>query len=316
MEIMNKTKLMISFCVLFFYVISSFGQNVEMAIVMGDIEQVKSIVEKNPDVMINTIGPSKLSLLAFAASMENRDIVEYFIEKGMDVNWKSPGGYNLLHTTARFAGNPAITQFLIEKGLDVNYKIESGKKHDGITALHIAARRGHIDMATILIRNGADVNSQEPTEGNTPLHLAFSSCRNEFAELLMQNNVNMSLLNTAGVPSRLYEKLPECSDGSIFESYNPSLFGVDIDIINPTDFAVLIGLYLENKGHKTSIAAKSEKTVRIPALARDYLVYCLYTNNPDVIYQAKQLSVSLNKNKYYLTISKKPMEEYKLVDLD
>jgi hypothetical protein len=124
----------------------------------------------------------------------------------------------------------------------------------------------------------------------------------------------MSLLNSAGIPPQLYEKLPICSEGSIFGPESPRL-GVDFKIKNPTDFPVLVGLYLENKGHKISIAAKSEKTVRIPASAGDYLIYCLYTNNHDVVYQVKQFSLSLNKSNYYLKISKKPMEEYKVLEL-
>ena len=45
---------------------------------------------------------------------------------------------------------------LIENGADVNAVTESKW-----TALHFAAKKGHVDVAKVLIQNGADVNAVE-----------------------------------------------------------------------------------------------------------------------------------------------------------
>ena len=47
----------------------------------------------------------------------------------------------------------AKVQDFIQRGMDVN-----SKDYDG-TAFHIAAEKGHVDVAKVLIQNGADVNA-------------------------------------------------------------------------------------------------------------------------------------------------------------
>ena len=48
-----------------------------------------------------------------------------------------------------------IVRFLVENGADVNARDE-----DDQTALHWAARKGHIDIVCFLVENGADVNAR------------------------------------------------------------------------------------------------------------------------------------------------------------
>lgn len=43
---------------------------------------------------------------------------------------------------------------MLEKGLDIN-----SKDADGNTALHIATKLGYYDIATVLLKNGADFES-------------------------------------------------------------------------------------------------------------------------------------------------------------
>ena len=50
-------------------------------------------------------------------------------------------------------GNDEIVRLLIEQGTDTSIE------HEGLTALHIAARDGHEGIVEILIESGADVNS-------------------------------------------------------------------------------------------------------------------------------------------------------------
>ena len=57
---------------------------------------------------------------------------------------------------------------LLDYGQDT--KLEA-RTQMGRTALHLAAMRGFFEVATLLLRAGADVNSQD-CDLNTPVHLA------------------------------------------------------------------------------------------------------------------------------------------------
>ena len=60
-----------------------------------------------------------------------------------------------------------MVELLIEHGADVNHQDD-----DGRTPLHWAARKGHLEIVSILIEEGADVNVRSLVKGETPLHKA------------------------------------------------------------------------------------------------------------------------------------------------
>ncbi|MBA3954126.1 ankyrin repeat domain-containing protein [Candidatus Dependentiae bacterium] len=68
---------------------------------------------------------------------------------------------------AALHGNVKLIQFLLDKGVDVNSKDSSNK-----TALHAAAQSGHLAAAQLLVKNGALVDAKT-TENYTPLHSAM-----------------------------------------------------------------------------------------------------------------------------------------------
>ena len=55
------------------------------------------------------------------------------------------------------------------------------------TALHHAARRGHVAIVELLIERGADVNPREAISGHTPLHLAERWGHEDAAAVLVAN---------------------------------------------------------------------------------------------------------------------------------
>ncbi len=279
------------------------GYGIEFAIIMGRIDEVKTIIEEQADVLHYEIGPSKLNILAFAVSMGKPEAAKYLIEYGMDVTWKSPENYNLLHSGARLAGDPTVTQMLIEKGLDVNSKTDSG-----LTPLLISAQKGHTEMAAILIANGADINAKDPENGSTSLHISLDRCYNEFADQLIELGADTTALNSAGVPLLLYNNLQVCPGGSVF-TLERSIVGGDFTFINPNEYPVLIGFQSGEKGHRISIPAKGEDTVRLPA--DKYVIYGIYINNPDVVYKINEVSV-MDNPRTKIKLSKTPSEKYEI----
>jgi ankyrin repeat protein len=74
-----------------------------------------------------------------------------------------------------------------------NPNLASSLDFEGRTPLHWAASMGHLEMATLLIANGSDVNAQGSdlnpygTPYGTPLHFAASSGHRDIVELLVAN---------------------------------------------------------------------------------------------------------------------------------
>ncbi|KAL7920173.1 hypothetical protein ACQKWADRAFT_322360 [Trichoderma austrokoningii] len=71
------------------------------------------------------------------------------------------------------------------------------------TALHMAARRGNVEIAQLLIDNGADINAAAnipPSKdfGTTALHWAAKSGDEKMVELLLRNNADMDLQRRDG----------------------------------------------------------------------------------------------------------------------
>lgn len=76
-------------------------------------------------------------------------------------------------------------KLLIQKGVKVNAK----SFIDSLTPLHIAARRGGVETARILIENGADVNAIEKAS-ETPLHWAAERGHEKTAKLLLEKGAS------------------------------------------------------------------------------------------------------------------------------
>jgi len=126
----------------------------------GDLEQVKSIVAENPKIVNSGNGGTE-SPLCIAVESDQKDVAEFLIAHGADVN------YNVINIGA---------------------------------PLHIAALHGYKDMAVLLLANGADVNLHTGTytytynNGQvkrigdmTPLHMAITHGHMDVADLLRQH---------------------------------------------------------------------------------------------------------------------------------
>jgi len=66
-------------------------------------------------------------------------------------------------------GRTSVVDFLLEKSMDVDAKL----KHDGQTGLHWAALGGHVDTVKLLLLRGAPVDMKDESYGGTPLGWAL-----------------------------------------------------------------------------------------------------------------------------------------------
>ena len=85
-----------------------------------------------------------------------------------------------------------VATLLIEQGADIEAKDNGGR-----TALHIVAERNSLDVATLLIEQGADIEAKDYI-GRTALHIVAESNSLDVTSLLIDRGADIEAKNGAG----------------------------------------------------------------------------------------------------------------------
>lgn len=123
------------------------------------------------------------SLLHYAAGAGCRELVELMLRHGTDPNLLDRGGHTPLYSVANECtgeSGPEVVRALVNAGAHVN-------ACGGVTratALHMAARRGFVEIAKALLDCGAVIDARD-SKGDTPLRRAMNCRKRALAELLM-----------------------------------------------------------------------------------------------------------------------------------
>jgi truncated hemoglobin YjbI len=119
------------------------------------------------------------TLLQEAVGTGNLALVELLLDLGADLN---AGTHPALYSVANECrtGGAAIVRTLIRHGADVN----ACKNVKRCTPLHMAARRGNLQIAEALLDAGADLEARD-SHGDTPLQRALNCRKPLMAELLL-----------------------------------------------------------------------------------------------------------------------------------
>jgi ankyrin repeat protein/beta-lactamase regulating signal transducer with metallopeptidase domain len=108
-------------------------------------------------------------------------VVELLVANGADIHARLGGqGPTKLHMACT-AGDKDLVEFVLRQGADVNLKLR-----DGRTPLMQAAREGHTDIVKLLIAHSAVVNVSD-NRGRTALALAEQRNHTEIVELLKKH---------------------------------------------------------------------------------------------------------------------------------
>ena len=89
-------------------------------------------------------------------------------------------------------GDIDIAKLLIENGADINTQKEFGN-----TSLHLAVREKNFDLVKLLIEYGADVNIKNNADW-TPLHWTASNGYYDVAKLLIENGADVNIKGDTG----------------------------------------------------------------------------------------------------------------------
>ena len=120
------------------------------------------------------------------------DVAEFLIGRGANVEAKHKGE-PLLHVLAKRNDIEGV-QFFLNRHADVNSRTMDSFAR---TPLMVAVIEGHIDLAELLIRRGAEVNTTDEF-GYTPLHLAARRGNSSLVELLVKNGADSSIQDDDG----------------------------------------------------------------------------------------------------------------------
>jgi ankyrin repeat protein len=101
----------------------------------------------------------------------------------------APGDKELLDATKR--GDVAAVRSLLGEGADPN--VSQG---DGMSALHLAAQEGNLDIVNVLLEAGATVGAKTRIGDYTPLHLASWGAHTSSVSALIEAGANPGIVTT------------------------------------------------------------------------------------------------------------------------
>ncbi len=149
---------------------------VNLALLKVNINRLKN--GKNNLILIQAIYDQDTNLLKKLLSF-----------KEVDVNVREKYRYSALMIAICCYNRtcPEVIEILLSnKDINIDYKV------NGNSALSLALYYGYIDIAKLLIAQGANINVQD-TNGNTPLMLAVKSNNIDLVKLLLEKNADISL---------------------------------------------------------------------------------------------------------------------------
>ena len=145
------------------------------------VQFVIDAAKNDPSLAMRRFGGG--TLLHFAAGAGCLDVVTLLLRLGVDPNVMGRGR-TPLYCVANECGSepgPAIVHALLKAGADINACCGVTRT----TALHAAARRGHLEIARALLDSGAGVSLRD-RKGDTALQRAINCRKNEVSQLLLE----------------------------------------------------------------------------------------------------------------------------------
>ncbi|XZH88392.1 ankyrin repeat domain-containing protein [Clostridium perfringens] len=163
-------------------------KNIRKYIRNGEIENLKKIFDDNPELL--SIKSVLGSWLHLACDSENLSLVKYFINKGLDINYKSGIPFAAPINIAATNGNIEIVKYLIECGanLDTSDSVSN--------PLFGAIYGGNKEVVEILINNGIDLSKKyfgDSISGMDAYNFAIERGEVDIAELIKEKMLEKGL---------------------------------------------------------------------------------------------------------------------------
>ena len=181
-------------------------------------------------------------------------------------------------TTDQFAGISNLMSATASNDIDgVRFFSKAGslvinqRNKGGATALHIACRESNLEIAKILIDNGANVNIQD-NEGWTPLMRASIANNSDLVEYLLLKGAKANLLNSQNESALVHSAISRCTQciNHIIEKGNLIKNMNTLILKNQVADAFLIARNQENKQNQGVLESFLDYISKIsPLIASD-----------------------------------------------
>ncbi len=195
---------------------ASAGEIVD-AVQVGDVAKVKQLLAAKPEQVNERDGNGKTPLL-IAVSGGKKELVELLLTYNADVNAADNNSFrpldclqpNDFEIAALLRSHGAVhwdlpifeaienRDFARVRELLVNEPaLVKARERDDLTALELAAIKGDLDMAKLLVACKADANAKD-NRGGTPLRWAVRWNNLPLVELLIANNADVNIRDNDG----------------------------------------------------------------------------------------------------------------------
>ncbi|MGE7111677.1 ankyrin repeat domain-containing protein [Lysinibacillus sp. NPDC047702] len=131
--------------------------------------------------------------VALLHQFNNIDLIKELLNLDLDFNRKNATGQNT-YETAILTQNKDIVQIFIENGLNLNKVDENGNNAIHILLTH---KTDNMTFLSELIKKGTNLNGLNK-QGQTPLYLAILNGDKNTVEVLLKNKVNLNSVNSNG----------------------------------------------------------------------------------------------------------------------
>lgn len=163
----------------------------------GDFPTIKYLVDHGAD--LNSKGTHGFGAITFAAfaGVEDQRIYDYLTANGLSIQQENKGGANAMLLIMQKLKNLEMIDYFQQKGLDVN-----SKDNEGNNAFNYAAKGGNIEVMNALIEKGIDYKSKNNLGGNAIL-VASQGIRGatpklETFKFLVEKGVDPNVVNKNG----------------------------------------------------------------------------------------------------------------------
>ncbi|XP_060610048.2 NF-kappa-B inhibitor epsilon [Anolis sagrei] len=120
--------------------------------------------------------------LHLSVYLEQSLVVQALVLKGVNTALQDRSGNTPLHLACEQQSLECTQLLLIQEPTSDNNRVAREAPQElqlqnwqGLTCLHISTLKGNLQLMTLLVKNGADINVQDGTSGKTPLHLAVEN---------------------------------------------------------------------------------------------------------------------------------------------
>ncbi|XP_044258361.1 ankyrin-3-like isoform X7 [Tribolium madens] len=221
-----------------------------------------------------------------AARANQLDKIQEYLDSGTvrDINTSNANGLNALHLAAK-DGHVEIARELLKRGAIVDAATKKGN-----TALHIASLAGQEEIVRLLVQHGASLNVQSQN-GFTPLYMAAQENHDGVVKYLLSKGANQTLATEDGF-TPLAVAMQQGHDKVVAVLLENDTRGKvrlpALHIAAKKDDVKAAALLLQNE-HNPDVTSKSGFTpLHIAAhYGNDKVASLLYDKGADVNYAAK-----------------------------